>query len=198
MLRRWRSETLTALTNRPPFVAQRRLQSDRLAMSLAAMLKIFVPRTKHRRFLYSIQESIIEPALRLAHKLHLSINRFECQWTLFSKTRPSLRGIEPTMYNSYDCLDLFKDGRLMKPQAFVKAESITYMLDLSPELIFKAVRANTFAEPASISRAKILVATTPKGVDSLLVPSEASREDNTLIAWLLDYARKSRNRQVGL
>jgi hypothetical protein len=77
----------------------------------------------------------------------------------------------------------------MKPQAVAAAGTVTYMLDLTPALIFEAVKANAFADPRVLNRARILVAATKEG-NGQLVSLRNDSEEPTVVAWLFEKVRK--------
>ncbi|PMD20145.1 hypothetical protein NA56DRAFT_602060 [Hyaloscypha hepaticicola] len=187
--RRWRSETLTALAGRPEFAAQRKHQVNYLVTELTNILLIFIPRSDLQKLGPSVHSVIIEPALTLAHRLQLSVDKFSLSWTAFGGTRPEMRSIDPRDYSSFDCVNILQSGKAMKPQAVAAAGTIKYMLDLTPALIFEAVKANAFADPRVLNRARILVAATKEG-DGQLVSLRNDSEEPTVVACLFEKVRK--------
>jgi hypothetical protein len=137
----------------------------------------------------SVHHVIIEPALTLAHKLQLSVDKFSLSWTRFTGSRPEERSVHPRDYTSFECINILQSGKVMKPQAIAATGTITYMLDLTPALIFEAVKANAFAEPKVLNRGRILVAATKEG-DGQLDPSLNDSEEPTVVAWLFEKMRK--------
>jgi hypothetical protein len=137
----------------------------------------------------SVHSVIIEPALILAHKLQLSVDKFSLSWTSFAGVRPEERSIDPRDYTSFECVNILQSGKVMKPQAVAAAGTITYMVDLTPALIFEAVKANAFAEPRVLNRGRILVAATKEG-NGPFVPSPNDSEEPTVVAWLVEKMRK--------
>ena len=187
--RRWRSETLTALAGRPEFATQRKRQLNHLVIELTNILLVFLPRSDMQKLGPSVKSGIIEPALTLAHKLQLSVDKFSLSWTEFARTRPEMRSINPRAYHSFDCVNILQSGKAMKPQAVAAAGTVTYMLDLTPALIFEAVKANAFADPRVLNRARILVAATKEG-NGQLVSLRNDSEEPTVVAWLFEKVRK--------
>ncbi len=187
--RRWRSETLTALAGRPQFATQRKQHLNHLVTELTSILLLFLPRSDMQKLGPSVDSAIIEPALTLAHKLHLSVDKFSLNWTPFTGVRPEERSIDPRDYTSFECVNILQSGKVMKSQAVAEARTITYMLDLTPALIFEAVKANAFADPRVLNRGRILVAATKEG-NSQRFPSPDDSEEPTVVAWLFEKMRK--------
>lgn len=187
--RRWRSETLTALAGRPEFATQRKRHLNHLVTELTNILLVFVPRSDIRKLGPSVDSVIIEPALALAHKLQLSVDKFSLIWTPFTGVRPEERRIDPRDYTSFECVNILQSGKVMKPQAVAAAGTITYMLDLTPALIFEAVKAGAFADPRVLNRGRILVAATKEG-NGQPFPSPNDSEEPTVVAWLFEKIRK--------
>ncbi|PMD40387.1 hypothetical protein L207DRAFT_511881 [Hyaloscypha variabilis F] len=187
--RRWRSETLTALAGRREFASQRQRLINHLVSELTSMLLIFLPRSDIHKLAPSVYDAIIEPALLLAHKLQLSLDKFSLSWTHFAGTKLEERSIDPRDYNSFECVDILRSGKVMKSQAVAASGNITYMFDLTPALIYEAVKADAFADPRVLNRGRILVAATKEGDGQFVYPRKDS-EEPTLVAWLFEKMRK--------
>ncbi|KAF4636896.1 hypothetical protein G7Y89_g1185 [Cudoniella acicularis] len=183
--RHWRSELYTALANRHEFADQRQRASARLVSELTNMLAIFVPEADKKVLGASVKTTIIEPALNLAHKLHLSVNKFSLEWSHFMRTRPEERPLDPKYFLPFECVDLARSGKVLKPQAFENSGPITYLFDLSPALVFEAVKADSFAEPKVLKRQRILVVASKEGQSRFIVPRVEFVECPTLVGWLL-------------
>jgi hypothetical protein len=183
--RRWRSETLTALAGRHEFASQRQRLTNHLVSELTNMLLMFLPRSDMCKLAPSVYSAIIEPALLLAHKLQLSVDKFSLSWTPFAGIRLEERSIDPSDYSTFECVDILRSGKVMKSQAVAAAGTITYMLDLTPALIFEAVKADAFADPRVLNRGRILVAATKEG-DGQFVSSRKDSREPTLVAWLFE------------
>jgi hypothetical protein len=187
--RRWRSETLTALAGRHEFASQRQGLIHHLVSELTNMLLIFLPRSDLHKLAPSVYSAIIEPALLLAHKLQLSVDKFSLSWTPFAGTMLEERSIDPSDYSTFECVDILRSGKVMKSQEVAAAGTITYMLDLTPALIFEAVKADAYSDPRVLNRGRILVAATKEGDGPFVSPRKDSGEP-TLVAWLFEKLRK--------
>jgi hypothetical protein len=193
--RRWRSEAYAAFANRHEFTAQREARTNELVKELASMLHIFVPRlnTEHYATVFwpSIRTIIIEPALDLAHKLHLSVDKFNVEWTDFSRTPPRDRKMAPELFQPFDSMDLLKSKKL-KPQDLEAAGLVTYIMDLTPQLSFQVVKADALAEAKVLCKARVLVAATKKGKGPFMPPELEDGQVATLLGWLADRLRRER------
>ena len=61
---------------------------------------------------------------------------------------------------------------------------LTYLFDISPELVCKAVKTDSFGEPRVLKRARVLVAATKDGESFYDAASLPSREPPTLLGWM--------------
>lgn len=137
----------------------------------------------------SVHSAIIEPALSLAHKLHVSIDKYSLSWTSFAGTRLEERSSDPRDYIAFECVDILRLGKLMKTQAVAAAGRMAYMLDLTPALVLEIVKADAFADPRVLNKSRILVAAMKEGEDPFAPPRTGAGEA-TVVAWLLEKVRK--------
>jgi hypothetical protein len=166
------------------------------------MLKIFLPhsdpKSNSKKLAQSIQTAIIEPAMQLAHKLHLSVDRFTVEWTQLMRTKIEERSSIQTDYNRYECMDLLRPGKLLKFPSQVQREGgreyITYLFDISPGLVFESVKADNFGEPKVLKKARILVAVTKEEQGPYLPPKLHPSENASVLGWLEEklYPQKER------
>lgn len=179
-LRGWRSEAYTAFANRPEFKEQRQTLCARITRDLGNMLAIFRPHgdRANSAFFSSIEKFIVEPALSLAHKFQLSVNKFSVTWETPKNGSRDLRD-----YSDFECVNLLKNGRIIKPQHAIG--DITYLFDLTPALILEVAKADSFAEPKLVNKGKVLVAAVKKG-DLFVTPEKQMNESPTLVYWILD------------
>ena len=61
---------------------------------------------------------------------------------------------------------------------------LTYIFDLSPELVFRAVKTDSFGEPRVLKRARILVAVTKEEHGPYTGPAPLPREPPTFLGLL--------------
>lgn len=145
---------------------------------------MFLPNSDPKKLAALVYQAIIEPALLLADKLHLSVDRFSILRTQFSALRPEERSKIPKHYGSCECIDILQSGKILKPQAIAAAESITYMFDLYPLLGFEAVKVDAYAKLKVLSKFRILVAARNKGDGPSALQIESG--EPTLVALLLE------------
>ena len=183
-LRTWRCETLTAVTQRPEFIQFRHKQSKTLSNDLANMLSLFLPRSDISGFTRLVQSTIIEPALQLAHKMHLSVHDFSLRYTTYHSTKSEERHPLRQEWSQFECVSLSPPGKVQRhPVADV---IFTYLFDLSPELVFRAVKADSFAEPRVLKRGRILVAVTPEEHGPYAGPLSRLKESPTLLGFMAE------------
>jgi len=180
--RSWHSETFTAITKRHEFAKQRQLRSAKLSADLVAMMELFLPRSDHRRMRLSVQSTIIEPALQLAHKMHLSVNKFTVVYTSYHGSKREKRHPLPRDSSPFECVTISPPGKVLKFP--VSEGAVTYLFDLSPELVCKAVKTDSYGEPRVLKRARVLVAVTKDGETFDHATSLPSREPPTLLGWM--------------
>jgi hypothetical protein len=162
-VRMWRSETLNAHANRPDFEYHRVEQIKQLSTSLAQMLYIFIPGTDEKELQASLQTSIVEKAVELAHRLQLSVDRYEVGWTPYSEgySRHGGHGIsEP---HNFECVNLLAGGKTITFPAddqTVQRAHITYILDICPALYCWTIKADAYSEAKILKKPKILIAMT--------------------------------------
>ena len=145
------------------------------------MLELFLPRSDHRRVRLSVQNTIIEPALQLAHKIHLSVNEFSVVYTSYHRSKREKRHPLPRDSSPFECVTVLPPGKVLKFP--VLEGTVTYLFDLSPELVSKVVKTDSFAEPRVLKRARVLVAVTKDGETFHHAPLP-SREPPTLLGWM--------------
>jgi hypothetical protein len=146
------------------------------------MLALFLPRSDLRKLSVAVQNTIIEPALQLAHKMHLSINEFSMVYTNWHGTKKGKRVPLPRDKSPFECVTISPPWKVLKFP--VPEGRVTYLFDLSPELVFKAVKTNSFAESRVLKRAKVLVAVTEDRETMYDAASLPPRELPTLLGWM--------------
>lgn len=133
------------------------------------MLEIFLSSSDLRRskLRVSIQETIVEPALDLAHKMHLSANSFELKWTKHSKSRRVDRPLLDTRSCGFECIQ--RSGKSVKPPA-ADGRPMMYLFDHFPALIMQEAKTDGFGPDKVLKIGKVLVAF-PKEEDGLVYSS---------------------------
>jgi len=160
-IRSWRSETLIALANRPDFDSHRAERIKELTKSLTQMLRIFTPRADRKEVQSSIQTSIIERAVELAHRLQLSVDKFEVCWTPYAEGYSRHGGRSIPDPHLFECVNLLAGGKIIKFPAddqMVQRNHITYILDICPGLRCRSIKGDEYSEAKVITKPKILVA----------------------------------------
>jgi len=183
--RAWRSETYTALVNRRKFKNQRSHQAKVLTQSLTSMLQILVPGASPQELSISIRKTIIEPSLNLAHKMQLSTNRIFLDWTPLQNLDYSNRRTQPFEYSLYENVNLLAHGKTLKfpdHQIAPARDDIKYIFDIFPALVYQKVKADAYAEPKVLKKAKVLVAVVEEGKEWQRSGTEGA--EGTLLGWL--------------
>ena len=146
------------------------------------MLQLFLPRSDHHKLRHSVQSDMIEPALQLAHKLHLSVDDFHVEYTSYHRKPLEERRTLSRESSQFECVTISPPGKLVK---FPVPEGIlTYLFDLSPELVFRAVKTASFGEPRVLKRARVLVAVTKEEHGPFTALPLRSKEPPTLLGWM--------------
>jgi hypothetical protein len=160
-IRSWRSETLNAIANKPNFETYLASCVNDLTERLREMLGIFVPRADMEKFQSSIQAQIINPAVGLAHKLHLSTDLYKVRWTRYAEAHSGEELRSMSDPEQYECENHADDGRIIKfpaDQQRSGREYVTYILDIFPGLYCYNVKSDGYSEPKVLKRPKILAA----------------------------------------
>lgn len=145
------------------------------------MLGIFLPGSEPKKVFSSIKRKVIEPAIDLAEKVQLSVDKFSIEWT--HSPRPELSD-EP--FSSFQCLNILPPNRLLKFPAAKENNVIQYICDIYPGLVIEAVNGDSFGIPKVLSPAKILVAATRMRDGPFLRPQPNGGECVTLLGHLED------------
>jgi hypothetical protein len=125
------------------------------------MLHIFIPRAERKEIHSSIQASIVERAVELAHRLQLSVDKFEVKWTPYSNGYSTHDGHSMLDAHQFDCVNLLAGGKIIKfpaGEATFQMECITYILDICPGLYCRSVKLDGYSEPKVLKKPKVLVA----------------------------------------
>lgn len=168
---------MVALINRRGFLTRAQQQIDSLTHDLMGLLRVFISRLDENELFESLK-SIIEPATTLAHKFHMSIDKFDVEWTNLSP-----KNINSCDVTLYDCQNLLPPGRVLKFPAD-KGKHIVYITDVCPGLSHHVVKADGYDEPQVLKKPKILVAATKWEDGAYSDPQTEEGEHATLLAWL--------------
>ena len=156
------------------------------------MLQVFAARSnKSKISLFSVRSSIIEPAMALAHKLHISVDDYRLEWTSLSKIKPERRTSLPSDFSSFECSDLCQNGRILRISGPTAPERLTYLLDLRPALVIRELKTELYAEPKILSRARVLVAAT-KEDERFSYPTPQPGKHTTMLGWMNDIVNVKR------
>lgn len=192
--RTWRSESLAAFANLPDFAPYRQLLSDTLSVQLCEILRIFLPGADKHALITSIQESIIEPSMILAHKMQISVDKFSFEWSSLQRTKPEKRFVIPRDFEAFEPVDI--SGRTLKFPAAGEGSAgrgyITYLFDLCPRLIYEPVKGDSYKEPQILKKSRILVVATKEEDGPFLVPNPIPGRPVTLLGWLEEIVHPKR------
>jgi hypothetical protein len=161
-------------------------------MDLTAMLGLFIPRAHTRNLQTAVRNTIIEPAFALAHKMHLSVDLFSIEWSQYHNLRPDQRNSFAGEFNDFELVDLLARGKTLKA---LPSRNIDYILDITPQLVLRRVKADTYAEPKVLKKPKILVAVTKEGHGHSREPELRPGSDATVLGWLHALARRGSTRR---
>lgn len=182
----------TAITNKHNFAGYREKLRHQVAYDLIHTLHIFAPRLDQEAMGASLITSIIDPCLTLAHKLHLSVDKYSIRWTPYHTATWEQRQTMKLDLTQFECVDLI-GGRTFKTQP--KGKLFTYICDLAPGLVLEKAQAQFNGEPKILKKPRVLVAVTKEedGFYSPKLPKQG--EPCTLLGWM-EEKLQSRNRFV--
>ncbi|KAL2827554.1 hypothetical protein BDW59DRAFT_160197 [Aspergillus cavernicola] len=200
-IRHWHIETYTALSSRPGFAGYATERMRDLTVDITALLLVFAPTIEHQKLAKSFFESIIKPASELARKMHLSFDEFTLQWSAYHDTHaapdpgPDLGEFEKEKFAEYEFVDLSSRKTLReKPREDVQ---VRWMFDLSPRLVVKKLRADSWGEGKTLVRPRVLVSVTKAGLEKKdrVAAQEESNSNPTVLVWLEKRLRYEQKRQ---
>jgi len=179
--RTWRSETYAAIANRPGFDQLLTKRKDALTADLAAILGLFIPRYPMHKLQASVRNNIIEPAFALAHKMHLSVDNFSIEWSQYHDLRRDQRNHFIGEFKDVELVDLLAEGKTLKAHS---SRNTVYIFDITPQLVFREVKADTYAGPKVLRKPRILVAVGKEGQGHNREPQLYPVPDATVLDWL--------------
>ena len=108
----------------------------------------------------SLQRNIIEPAVNLAHQLHLSMDRFRVQWSNRQQVSPSERSRGPSILEKYDCCNVLANGKPVRLDGKdrLSEEGVVYLFDIVPGFYCQSFREDTASDLKVLRKPKVLVA----------------------------------------
>lgn len=176
---------MTALVHLPKFSGQRELQVEVLTNRLLNILSIFDPGESKYELSVSIRRSIIDPVIYLAHRLHLSVDKY-----IFGRNFPQDASLDNRRLSlssavQYDCVDLGGKRINSFPEiadAMETEEATTYLFDLMPRTEIHQVTQskNNFHAPTVLVKSKILISESKD--DEPVMPQDGL----TVMGWLED------------
>jgi hypothetical protein len=189
--RTYRSETYTALIARPDFPPALEARKRELTEELSDMLRILAPNKHRKDFTSSLRERIIEPAFALAQKMHLSVDEFALEWSLFHNLRAGERGQAqfPGDFSEFESFDV---AALMPLKN--RPEYSEYLFDINPRLVLRSVKTDTLDEPKVLKKRQILVMVPDKHGRSV---ERRRPEDATVLGWLREVTFPPERREGG-
>ncbi|KAL2822982.1 hypothetical protein BJX63DRAFT_3248 [Aspergillus granulosus] len=156
--RHWRVETYTALSARPEFIQYATNRLWDLTVDITRSLGLLlVPEGDGQKLAKSFYEGITKPAAELARKMHLSFDEFCIEWSGY--------------YDRIgECEKLFEDG---PPEGVTEFEFVElqsrktlrdmpgnearWMFDLTPRLLVRRLKADSYAEARTLVKPRILI-----------------------------------------
>ena len=75
----------------------------------------------------------------LAHKMHISVDKFSFEWSVLQRTKPDKRFVSPRDFDVFEAVDI--TGRTLKfPAAAEGLGHITYLFDICPKMVYEPVK----------------------------------------------------------
>lgn len=151
----WRSETFRALAARPEFEKIRWKRTELITVKLAQMLAILLPRTvQFKDLLQPVYDSIIKPALTLSHKMmYFSVDEFIIEQSENYYFNPERQKHMVDGFNQAEFVNVETCGKVKQPPA----GDMRYILDITPQLIYRCVKATSYGERKVLKKPKVLV-----------------------------------------
>jgi hypothetical protein len=91
--------------------------------------------------------------------MHLSVDQFSIEWSQYYNLRRDQQKVLVGDFNNFEYVDL--DSR--KTLKAHSSGDMTYILDVTPKLVFRMVKADSYAEPKVLEKPNILVAVSKDG-----------------------------------
>jgi len=176
----------------PDFDSRRSKRIDSLSAELIQILGVIDPALLDKKCRHLLQRNIIEPAVKLAHQINLSTDRFFVQFSSCAHTVSNEKAQDPSIVEFFDCINVLANGKPVKFDSRHPTEargSITYLLDVLPAFYCQSIKGDTISEPKVLKRPKVLIAVTKPGRERYQGGSRA-RESNTLLGGI--YAKLNR------
>jgi hypothetical protein len=156
---------------------------------------MFVPRARKTELQSSVHDRIIKPALALAHKLHISVDKISVEWTRHNEMEHDDRRNHPPNFQPFNCANLLANGKPLKESAIRNpAADILYIFDIFPGLIYRKVKADIYSEPKILQKPKVLVAVIKEDSESGL-RKLAATEEGTLLGWMYEKVKEHHARK---
>ena len=190
--RSWRSETLGAMVHSTEFDHRRKKRIQELSEELLQMLGVIDVAILNERCFESLQRNIIEPTLNLAHRLHLSKDRFRVQWSNGQPPVPTERLRGPSILEKYDCCNVLANGKPVRLDGKDKfgGEGFTYLFDIVPGFYCQSFKEDSASELKVLKKPKVLVAVGKPGRRES-VP--LAGKGGTILGNLYDILRSGKN-----
>lgn len=151
-----------------------------------AVMAVIVPRAEKRKLHSSIQNSIIKPAMTLAHRFHLSVNKFNLEWTGFCRTPPDARSHSSKDFAEFECINILQAAKVMRFPLQNPRCDFTYLLDVMPSLVMYEAKADAWGDPKVLRKPKVLVAVIKEGEEPYSPPRLNPTEFATCLGQLED------------
>jgi hypothetical protein len=113
--------------------------------------------------------------------MHLSVDYFSIEWSEYNDLRYDQGNSLTGNFNCFEFVDLLARGKKLKaPPTGI----INYILDITPQLVFRMVKANRCEEPKVLKKPKILVALTKEGHSHFREQAIRPERHVTVLGWL--------------
>ncbi|KAF2497641.1 hypothetical protein BU16DRAFT_606214 [Lophium mytilinum] len=180
--RSWRSETLAALVRQPEFDKRRSAYLENHTNTLTQLLTVVVTGTSARGLPESVWNSMIKPAMELAHELQLSTDMFSVKWTPINSANGQTDYEKQDDLGKYICVNVLQFGKVLKlprGQSSPDETRIMYLFDICPGLFCQSVKDDSHPPERILCKPRVLVAAS-EGKQKL------APKGPTVMEWILD------------
>lgn len=140
----------------------------------------------------SLQRTVVEPSVSLAHQLHLSLDRFRVQWGAGQQVPSSERTRGPSILEKYDCCNILANGKPVRidGKERIAGEGVAYLFDMVPGFYCQSFKEDSATDLKVLKKPKVLVAVAKPG-RSASVP--LAGKGGTILGSIYDRLRSGKN-----
>ncbi|KAL4925105.1 uncharacterized protein BDV17DRAFT_190234 [Aspergillus undulatus] len=208
-VRHWRIETYTAAIERPGFNEYANERMSALTIDIIKILRVFAPGTDTNTLAQSFYESITKPACALARKMHLCFDEYTLEWSVFHDKQLldpvacfDKEASDKEKFTGYEFVDM-NSRKILRDRPTVKSEDgkvqplrVKWMFDLSPKLVFRKLKADSWTDGKVLVKPKVLVAVSKQTKEGKRLKKEEVEDASVLGAlakWLHRQQQQARS-----